>query len=808
MKQKSPHAVGAYFAACFAAIALTFAGCENPASSSSGGGDTPVAFASLAADGSATATTTVLTLTFNRDIPGLSAADMTITPAMYYNVTKGQLTAKGGGVYELALNGITEGGQLIVTVSKKGYIISPPSQAVPVFYYAAPGTEAVAFSGAAANGSATVTTTSLTLTFDKNISGLSASDITLTGSTGATKGALTKLSGTGVYELTVSGISSAGQVTVAVSKSGYAFTPASRNVNVFYYAAPATITYTVSANGTSNSTSTSLTFTFSADPGSVSIGDITLGGNASKGSATLSGSGNSRTLSPITVSASGNATVSISRTGIETGSKNVQVYKEETIVDPNPYGLVAKWYVTQEDADQETIAIVYDFREDGTLYSSLGVKLADYTATSNTIRLIVSGVSTGNTSYTISGTKLTLLGSGTGGLLPGDYYKKGTSGGLESVSFTGLTANGSTTQTTTYLTLTFDKDITGLAAADITLTSGSTGAVKGALTKQSGTGVYQLAVSGISAGGQVTVAVNKSGYTFSPTSRNVQCYVVPAGIAFSNLTANGSAAETTTSMTLTFDQDVSGLAAADITLTSGSTGAVKGALAKTAGTTGVYQLAVSGISADGQVTVAVAKDGYAFTPASRTVNVFHYISVISYTISANGSASSPTTAITFNFSEDPGSVSINDITLGGNASKGSATLSGSGTTRTLSPITVSATGTATVAISRTGIEAGQKTVQVHKESKDVSIIINLEEPSDDIGTISLERNDNTLTFSISGSGNYSNFRWFLDGTERDETTAAVTLNADSLTNGPHRLTIIVSKAGVVYSQEISFRVNR
>jgi hypothetical protein len=97
------------------------------------------------------------------------------------------------------------------------------------------------------------------------------------------------------------------------------------------------------------------------------------------------------------------------------------------------------------------------------------------------------------------------------------------------VSFSNLTANGSavTVSSTTILTLTFDKDIDNLIAGDITLTSGSTGTTKGALSK-TGTGVYELAVSGITNSGQVTVAVSKTGYAITPANKSVNVYYLPA----------------------------------------------------------------------------------------------------------------------------------------------------------------------------------------------------------------------------------------------------------------------------------------
>jgi hypothetical protein len=73
------------------------------------------------------------------------------------------------------------------------------------------------------------------------------------------------------------------------------------------------------------------------------------------------------------------------------------------------------------------------------------------------------------------------------------------------VTFSNLSADEPVTVTTAKLTLAFDKDIIGLAAGDIMITPNSTGTTKGMLTKAAGTGVYELTISGISAGGSITV---------------------------------------------------------------------------------------------------------------------------------------------------------------------------------------------------------------------------------------------------------------------------------------------------------------
>jgi hypothetical protein len=99
-------------------------------------------------------------------------------------------------------------------------------------------------------------------------------------------------------------------------------------------------------------------------------------------------------------------------------------------------------------------------------------------------------------------------------------------GGDTAVTFSNVTANGSSSQSTTQLTLTFSQAITGLSASDISL-SGVSGVSKGTL---SGSGPsYTLPVSGFSSGGTLSVAVAKSGYTISGSPKTVPVYYYSSG---------------------------------------------------------------------------------------------------------------------------------------------------------------------------------------------------------------------------------------------------------------------------------------
>lgn len=233
------------------------------------------------------------------------------------------------------------------------------------------------------------------------------------------------------------------------------------------------------------------------------------------------------------------------------------------------------------------------------------------------------------------------------------------------INFRSIVADGSVTETTTKLILTFDKDIEGLIADDITLTTGTIDIVKGTLNSK-GSGIYELAVSDISVSGEVTVVINKAGYMITPASKTVMVYYVKPvkQVAFNSLSTNGSITETTSKIILMFDKDVEGLTADDITLTTGTTNIVKGLL-ETKGS-GKYELAVNNISEGGEVTVIVNKAGYEISPTSRKVTVY-YVNpeeqVAFLNLTANGSATETTTKLILKFDKDIPMISYTDIIL-------------------------------------------------------------------------------------------------------------------------------------------------
>ena len=131
-----------------------------------------VTFTGVRANGEKDAApTTGLTLQFDRDIAGLPAADITLSPSGY-DAQKGTPSKTGTGAYLLPVNGINTEETLAVTVTKSGHTVTPASQTAQTHI----GKPAMTITAAGGSG---VTTSELALAFDKNIP-LSLGDVTIT----------------------------------------------------------------------------------------------------------------------------------------------------------------------------------------------------------------------------------------------------------------------------------------------------------------------------------------------------------------------------------------------------------------------------------------------------------------------------------------------------------------------------------------------------------------------------------------------------------------------------------------------------
>ncbi|GHU39842.1 hypothetical protein FACS1894190_05880 [Spirochaetia bacterium] len=186
---------------------------------------------------------------------------------------------------------------------------------------------------ATANGGATASTTKIDFTFSASVTGLMASDITISGSTGAaTKDTLT---GSGTSWSLAINTTAAGAVTVSINSSGIEST--AKNITLYK-----PITYSATANGSTTTSTTKIDFVFSASVTGLAVGDITISGTGAATMGALTRSGTSWSLE-INTTTAGAATVSINKSGIESGAKMVTLYKSLVTYNATANGSSTTW---------------------------------------------------------------------------------------------------------------------------------------------------------------------------------------------------------------------------------------------------------------------------------------------------------------------------------------------------------------------------------------------------------------------------------------------------------------------------------
>jgi len=504
------------------------------------------------------------------------------------------------------------------------------------------GTTTITWEAEADGVAGTTTSTKITFTFSESVTSLSANDITITNGTGsATKGALTG-SGT-TWNLAITDVSE-GIVSVRIIKDG--ISKDSQNVTL-HKSTTSDITWTLAqvggvagANGAAPTASTTaITITFSAAV-ELTDDDITIGGAAERDSEqALSSSGNVWTV-PVTVTASDDATVTVEKTGVEGGEKTVMVYKQG-----------------------EAPVITWTAVADGTANTVTSTKITF------TFSAAVSGLTVDNIVFTQessgSAEKGALTGSGTSwelaitveaeGIIFVEIHKDGIStthhevtvhkedeAAVSDITWHATADGVANTTTSANITITFSSAVAGLTSTDFTLTDGTGSATITGLTGTQPNTTWTLIIT-VQSAGTVSLAINKTDVVATAQEVTVHKAVTTWTVA-----ADGTAnTVTSTKITLTFSEAVTGLEASNITLTNGTGSATKGALTGS-GTT--WDLAIT-VTSEGTVSVSVTKDGVSATAQNVTVHKEAILPITDgLTTYLYDTSAFSTTPITFSFS--------------------------------------------------------------------------------------------------------------------------------------------------------------
>ena len=645
------------------------------------GQTTALTWTARANGASGTEDSTAIVFALSGAVPGLSADDISIT-AKTGSVTKGALTGSGRE-WSLGI-AVVSAGDLTVAVHRAGIETTARDVAV----YKAGQSSLISWEAEADGREGTADSTAISIVFSGGITGLTADSITVTDDTGSvTKGAL---AGSGTSWTLGIAVNTAGTVKVGINKTGI---EAAEKAVAVHRAAD--IGYSATADGSAAATSANIVFVFDRAVPGLSAEDIIVAdgtGLVTKGA--LSGGETSWSLG-IAVGAAGTVKVAVNKAGIEAAEKTVTVYKADVANGDTVYSAAANG-----GAAADSTAIVFAFSA-----AVPGLTAEDITLTDGTGR-VVKGTLTG------SGTSWSL---GIAVVSAGTVKVAITKAGVEAAEKTvtahkfvplaySVAADGAEhTATSAKIDFTFTAAVTGLAAGDISLVNDTGSVTKGTLT---GSGANWSLGIAVTAAGSIKVAIHKAGIDAAEKT-----VAVHKALDISYTAAADGAENTATSVKIdfVFSAAVAGLTAEDISLANDTGSAAKGSLTGR-GTSWTLGIAVS---TAGNVKVRINRTGIENT--ERTLAVHKAPAAdIGYSALADGGSGTVSTKIDFIFTAAVAGLTAGDISLAndtGSVVKGS--LNGNGTNWTLG-IAVTKAGNVKVTINKTGIEAAEKTMTVHR----------------------------------------------------------------------------------------------
>jgi len=722
------------------------------------------------------------------------------------------------------------------------YTTSNPSAYSPT--WTKQGDTPITFSGLTQDGSSSKTTTKLTLTFSSAITGLTESNITLSGVSGVTVGTL---SGSGsTYELTISGFTSGGTLSVKVSKAGYSITDSTKTVTIYYNNSGGGSTNTVTTitdpsgldnyitNQPVNTPTTPYTVKFNGSSlggSSLSVGSLgyriklyltkyvildftgstitVIEQDAFKGCTNITSviipSGVTIIKNGAFDGCTGITSINIpnSVTTIEnnafngcTGLTSVNIPNSVTTIGSNAFnGCTNLTNITIPDSviniGEKALdgTAWFTGKPNGLVYAGKVVYVYKGDMSANTTITIDSGTK-GIASYAFKNcTNLIDITIPNTVIRIGEYAFNGCTGLTSLIipnSVTGIEGNAFT-GCTNLVSVTFQ----GIISSSNFDTASFLGDLR-AKYLAGGIGTYTT-----------TAPVNSS----SVWTRQL----IP--VTFNSVTANGSSSQNTTQLTLTFDSVIDGLTASDITL-SGVSGIIKGNLSDSGST---YYLPVSGFTSGGTLTVAVSKSGYNISNSSKTVTINYNSPALTGVVTVTGTAQVGY-SLTANTSNLLGSGAISYQWKRGDTASTATTVISGATSNTYSPVLADAGKYISVTVTRAG-NTGSVTCDaavgpvaaapVGDSSLGITITMSNGIDEETVafspsGSLNLPANGN-LTVTVSGT--YQYYRWFIDNVPNDETTGSLTLNgSDYSLSTTHRILVIVYKNGVPYSQDINFTV--
>ncbi|WP_373888128.1 DUF4214 domain-containing protein [Massilia sp. Root418] len=272
------------------------------------------------------------TVTFSESVTGVDAADFALTASGSaggsiagvsgsgdtYTVTVNTLA--GDGTLRLDLNG---SGTQIENAGNVGVATGYTAGATYTLDHTAPAVSSIALGGAASTKAASVT---YTVTLDDSVTGVDPSDFALT-ATGTANGSIASVTGSGsTYTVTVSSVSGDGTLRLDLKSSGTGIADAAGNAAAGYTGgaaytidntAPVVASIAPAGATATNGATSSYTVTFADSVTGVDAGDfaLTATGSANGSIASVTGSGNTYTVSVNNLSGEGTLRLDLNASG-------------------------------------------------------------------------------------------------------------------------------------------------------------------------------------------------------------------------------------------------------------------------------------------------------------------------------------------------------------------------------------------------------------------------------------------------------------------------------------------------------------
>ena len=623
-----------------------------------------------------------VTVTFSEPVSGFTAGALTIGNGVVSGFTG------SGATYSFTVTPPAQGTVTLAFAAGKYHDIAGNSNTATTAQSAVFDTvrPTVALTTSLASASFNTGTFHVIATFSEAVTGFDVSDVTVT------NGAATAFTGTGAsYAFDVT---TAVQGTVGVAIATSVCTDLAANSNVAsstlvktYDTAGPTVTITSAAPALTNG-AIPVTLTFSEAVTGFTTGDLTIG-NGTASALTGAGATYATTITAttdgsVTIDIAGGVCTDLAGNGNTTGAQFSRTF-DHTL----PTAAIAFAGASPTNAP---IAVTVTFSEPVTGFLASALTLSNGA---------VSAFAGSGATYTFTMTPAA-QGSVSVSLLAGKYHdlanNNNTATTTQSAVFdtvrptvaltTGL-ASGSFNTGTFHVVATFSEAVTGFDVSDVTVTNG-------AATAFTGTGAsYAFDVTtavegavGVAIAGTVCTDIATNNNSASNTLTKTYDITGPAVVVTSAAPALVNAPFT---VTVTFDQAVTGFALGDLTVGNGTASSLTGSGA-------TYAVSISPI-ADGTVTVDVAagvaqdlagNDNSTGAQFSRTYD--HTLPTAAIAI-GGANPTNVAVPVTVTFSEPVSGFLASALTVTGGTATG---LSGSGATYSFT-LTPTAQGTVTVA---------------------------------------------------------------------------------------------------------------